>query len=919
METKKYLRIIVSAILCFGILISLFVPISANAASSPIEDFYYYEDNGEIIITCYTGAGGIVTIPSEIDGKPVTGIGGYAFENCYELKSVVIPNSITSIGAGAFFDCSGLTSVIIPNSITSISYNAFSGCTGLTSITLSDSIKNIDDSAFYGCSNLTAIALPQSVISIGSGAFYDCTGLKNITIGDGVEKIGSSAFENTQYYNNNSNWDNNLLYINNYLIGTRESISGSCIIKQGTKLIAGSAFYECESLSSITIPDSVTSIGNGAFYGCTGLTNVTIPDSVTSIGSGAFNGCVGLKNITVSDCVTSLSDYVFYGCTGLTSITIPDSVTSIGKSAFYGCTGLTSITIPDSVTSIGISAFRDCTGLTSITIPDSVTSIGISAFRDCTGLTSITIPDSVTQIADGAFRNTGYYNNNANWENGVLYIGNHLIEAKDDLSGSYSIKSGTKTISPYAFSSCENLTAVSVPDSVTQIAYGAFWRSSNLSDISIPNTLESIGGAAFYQTAYYNDTSNWSQGSLIMNGNLIKVDQSYSGTYEVGEGINLIADEAMLDCGELDSVIIPEGIKKIGDQTFALCPNLSSLYLPKSLRQIGYGVLRETDGLNDIYYSGTERDKEQIEINTGISIYGDSLNKGFFTATWHYNEEAPTLYTLTYNVNGGNNGPSAQSGSGKVKISSSKPQKSGYTFLGWSASAAATAAQYQPGDEFNLSANITLYAVWKQNPVAPTTYTLIYNANGGAGAPLTKTGYGSITLSAIKPVRDDYTFLGWATSSSATTAQYQPGASFNLTSDITLYAVWQKVNTPVNPSNPDNPGDTQVIPNIAIKNYSSSLSVDYKSKVTFHTTIKAPSGYEIVWQDGTKGSTYTINQATQSEYKIQAKLVRLSDGQVVRVTQEETVTVNTGFFARIIAFFRGLFGALPEYVDNTRK
>ena len=176
-------------------------------------------------------------------------------------------------------------------------------------------------------------------------------------------------------------------------------------LKYFTNLIKinNNAFRECNLLTSVTIPDSVTSIGDNAFSDCTSLTSITIPDSVITIGNYAFSYCDSLTSVTIPDSVTTIGYCAFSGCDSLTSVTIGNSVTTIGYCAFSGCDSLTSVTIPDSVITIGNGAFEDCTSLTSITIPDSVTTIGDGIFSDCTSLTSVTIGNSVTTIGSNAF------------------------------------------------------------------------------------------------------------------------------------------------------------------------------------------------------------------------------------------------------------------------------------------------------------------------------------------------------------------------------------------------------------------------------------------------------------------------------------------------------------------------------------
>ena len=208
-----------------------------------------------------------------------------------------------------------------------------------------------------------------------------------------------------------------------------------------TSIFGATVLTPNNSVTSITIPNSVTSIGAYVFAYCHGLTGTfTIPDSVTTIGESAFQGCAELTTLTIPNSVTSIGDYAFADCSLTGTFTIPDSVTSIGNGVFTYCHRLTRINIPNSVTSIGNYAFYSCPSLTSITIPNSVTSIGIYAFFFCPSLTSITIPNSVTSIGDYAFQGCS------------------------GLTGTLTIPNSVTSIGDYAFQGCSGLTAFTMPE-----------------------------------------------------------------------------------------------------------------------------------------------------------------------------------------------------------------------------------------------------------------------------------------------------------------------------------------------------------------------------------------------------------------------------------------------------------------------
>ena len=218
--------------------------------------------------SAFSGCSGLTSVTI---GNSVTSIGSNAFGSCSGLTSITIPNSVTSIGSSAFLGCSGLTSVTIPNSVTTIGNAAFWGCSSLTSVSIGNSVTSIGGYAFYYCSGLTSVTIPNSVTSIGSYAFGGCSGLTSVTIPNSVTNIGADAFFGTAWY---TAWYNNqpegLIYLGKVAYKYKGTMPKNTVIdlEEGTTEIAGGAFYNCSGLISITIPNSVTSIGSQAFYGC---------------------------------------------------------------------------------------------------------------------------------------------------------------------------------------------------------------------------------------------------------------------------------------------------------------------------------------------------------------------------------------------------------------------------------------------------------------------------------------------------------------------------------------------------------------------------------------------------------------------------------------------------------------------------
>ena len=560
---------------------------------------------------------------------------GY-YPDCYR-ESVVIPSSVTYENKVytvnrinlAFYECSNLTSITIPETINAITSRSFYGCYNLIEVIIKDGnhTLSLGTSSDYNCNGrglfsdcplksiylgrelmysssyergyspfnnideLETVTIGKTVTYIHNLLFYKCYSLytiinySNLSLSIGSQDHGYVAYYAKKILNGNKlvtiddfqfYTDSDMHYLTLYNGDNIELVLPENYNGESYK-IDDYTFSRHSNIISISIPNSVTSIGEEAFSGCSGLGLVNIPNSVTSIGEGAFSGCSGLGSVTIPNSITSIGDYTFYGCRSLKSITIPNSVTSIGNAAFYDCISLASIKFPERLLNIGDEAFKNCSIIESVIIPNSVTSLGQNTFLGCTQLQSLTIGSGVLTIGDGQIELTkviwlpntppiGYTNivGKMNYVPNELYLNINNVREYPYLSSLFEIE-GVRyvPISP-SERTCDVIDCI-YDSTITQISI-----NPTVTYKGVPMNINAIMPYSFYKNQHIRNLFVGNQGNIGIMAFCGCTNLQYANISNIGT----IDMHAFYECINLENISISNQ-GHIGTQAFYGCTNLT--------------------------------------------------------------------------------------------------------------------------------------------------------------------------------------------------------------------------------------------------------------------------------------------------------------------------------------------------------
>ncbi len=498
-----------------------------------------------------------------------------AFYECYLLKQTALPTNLSAIGNYAFYKCNMASKIFIPDSVTFLGEGCFLG-NSAKKITVGTGITEIPNKCFLNSNILTEIALKGNIVSIGNSAFYNCDNITSFTIPNSVKTLGADAFndcdklETINYSGTLDEWVEikglqAVTKLNNLkkLLINGSEITGDVNISSAT-VINDYAFYNNQTITSVTLSEFIQKLGEFCFSGCKNLLNVTFSSSPSVIGANAFNDCSSLTNLSMGKNVYEIKEQAFYNCSSLTNLTFGDSVKKIGNNAFENCSSLENITFGNSVETIGDECFKNCVALKTVSVSNSISEMGEKCFYQCYELQNFNIPENV------------------------------------------------KKINEYSFAFCKSLNAVELGENVETISRNAFYDCVKLQDVVLNNKLKLIEESAFgncesLTNVNYkgtaNDYLNIKNLKNLTNANSATINLFFSGekATDISINCNVIQDYAFYNCDTLKSVTL-ENVKLIGNKAFANCNVLENVIL-KNCKKIHANAFDESNYIKYNEYS----------------------------------------------------------------------------------------------------------------------------------------------------------------------------------------------------------------------------------------------------------------------------------------------------------------------------
>lgn len=462
---------------------------------------------------------------------------------------------------------------------------AFGKNTTLTSVSIPETVTELEYSAFMDCTSLTAVTIPSGLTkagSLGSGAFSGCSALTTMQFGSGLTSIPEALFESTGL--KTITLPESVTSIGMWAFANCAKLEQVSFPASLTS-IDGCAFENCTALTAVTLPKRLTELGNDVFENCSALKSVWIPKSLTNIngfGDGCFAGCTALTDITFETGITKIADHQFDG-SPIKSITIPGTVTTIGSSAFSGCANLTAIDLPTSVTQIDAYAFSS-TGLTAVTLPKHLRKLGLSAFSGCTALKSVFIPLSL-QTASNPFRNCKALTD-VTFEDGRTELPDTLLE--DSGIRQFTVPQTVTKIGYSAFDGCTQLTAITLPAGLRELGRGAFFGCTALTGVALPDSLTALGYGAFANCTALTAVefpagitpASWRNSSGMLRNCTSLRSVKLPGT------VPSLDDDFFAGCTALEQIVLPDSVTKIGSNLFNGCTALTDVTLSTNLQAI---------------------------------------------------------------------------------------------------------------------------------------------------------------------------------------------------------------------------------------------------------------------------------------------------------------------------------------------